>query len=210
MTHECLDCDRTFASLPAVQSHARVKGHSLPECKDCDRAFVSKDAMTNHLKHSSLHGYCEDCDRFFSTQSSYEQVNYDGHAYGFSMSANSSFNLLQHVADALRHQDPYCKDCDRHFSTEDGYEQHLANSQRHQNPSSEESEEDSESSSEESDENTDERSCDSCNRSFIDVSALTQHLLFHPSHNWCFVCSRDFSSARALAQHSEASPAHRR
>ncbi|EKM77917.1 hypothetical protein AGABI1DRAFT_129707 [Agaricus bisporus var. burnettii JB137-S8] len=105
MTHECLDCDRTFASLPAVQSHARVKGHSLPECKDCDRAFVSKDAMTNHLKHSSLHGYCEDCDRFFSTQSSYEQ----------------------HVADALRHQDPYCKDCDRHFSTEDGYEQQIPN-----------------------------------------------------------------------------------
>ncbi|XP_006458908.1 hypothetical protein AGABI2DRAFT_115875 [Agaricus bisporus var. bisporus H97] len=187
MSYECLDCDRIFASAPAVQSHARAKGHSLPECEDCDRIFINKDALTNHLKYSSLHGYCEDCNRFFSTQSAYEQ----------------------HVADSPLHRPRHCcEDCGRQFASDNAYEQHLADSPRHQYSSSDDSYEEYESSSEESDGSVDEAFCASCSRLFIDTSALNQHLAFNQSHNWCFVCSRDFSSAQALAQHN-ASSAHR-
>jgi hypothetical protein len=120
----------------------------------------------------------------------------------------------QHMADSPRHRHNYCEDCNRQFATEGAYEQvkskvsctlqgdwllssqHLADSPRHQDCSSEHSESDTESS----DDSTDEAFCDSCNRSFVDISALNQHLVFNTSHNWCFVCSRDFSSAQALDQ----------
>ncbi|KAF8171674.1 hypothetical protein BJ912DRAFT_117090 [Pholiota molesta] len=34
--------------------------------------------------------------------------------------------------------------------------------------------------------------CDGCERQFIDITALNQHLFNSLKHNWCFDCSRDF------------------
>jgi len=43
--------------------------------------------------------------------------------------------------------------------------------------------------------------CYGCERHFIGMVALNQHLFASPRHNWCFECSSDFISATALLQH---------
>lgn len=40
--------------------------------------------------------------------------------------------------------------------------------------------------------------CSGCNRDFVDSTALNQHRIYSPKHNWCFACSRDFSTADGL------------
>jgi Zn finger protein HypA/HybF involved in hydrogenase expression len=50
--------------------------------------------------------------------------------------------------------------------------------------------------------------CNGCERQFIDMAALNQHLFASPKHNWCFDCSRDFTSETALSNHQN-SLAHR-
>jgi hypothetical protein len=42
--------------------------------------------------------------------------------------------------------------------------------------------------------------CNGCDRQFIDMVALNQHLFHSLRHNWCFECSRDFRSQTALGQ----------
>jgi hypothetical protein len=42
--------------------------------------------------------------------------------------------------------------------------------------------------------------CDGCERQFIDITALNQHLFNSLKHNWCFDCSRDFGSKDSLLQ----------
>jgi hypothetical protein len=52
--------------------------------------------------------------------------------------------------------------------------------------------------------------CSGCERQFVGMNALNQHLFDSPKHNWCFDCSRDFSSETALLNvsrvYSTASP----
>jgi hypothetical protein len=40
--------------------------------------------------------------------------------------------------------------------------------------------------------------CSGCERQFVCMNALNQHLFDSPKHNWCFDCSRDFSSEMSL------------
>ena len=42
--------------------------------------------------------------------------------------------------------------------------------------------------------------CNGCDRQFIDMVALNQHLFHSLRHHWCFECSRDFRSQTALVQ----------
>ena len=42
--------------------------------------------------------------------------------------------------------------------------------------------------------------CNGCERQFVDMVALNQHLFDSAKHNWCFDCSRDFTSESALSQ----------
>lgn len=42
--------------------------------------------------------------------------------------------------------------------------------------------------------------CDGCERQFVNMTSLNQHLFNSPKHNWCFDCSRDFSSESSLLQ----------
>jgi len=42
--------------------------------------------------------------------------------------------------------------------------------------------------------------CNACERQFIDMMALNQHLFHSLRHNWCFECFRDFRSETALFQ----------
>ena len=50
--------------------------------------------------------------------------------------------------------------------------------------------------------------CRGCDRWFIDLDSLYQHLSASLKHNWCFICSRDFSSETALEQVRPTPPSH--
>ncbi|KIM41568.1 hypothetical protein M413DRAFT_11099 [Hebeloma cylindrosporum] len=50
--------------------------------------------------------------------------------------------------------------------------------------------------------------CNGCQRQFVNMVALNQHLFHSLRHHWCFECSRDFRSQNALIQHQD-SLAHR-
>ncbi|KAF8816072.1 hypothetical protein BYT27DRAFT_7230056 [Phlegmacium glaucopus] len=52
-----------------------------------------------------------------------------------------------------------------------------------------------------SDSDDDDPYCNGCERQFIDMMTLNQHLAYSSQHNWCFECSRDFRSETALQQH---------
>ncbi|KAF9471473.1 hypothetical protein BDN70DRAFT_819952 [Pholiota conissans] len=77
------------------------------------------------------------------------------------------------------------------------------NSPRHADEYSESDDEsDDESSiSESSSEEEGEPYCNGCERLFVNMTALNQHLLASPKHNWCFDCERDFASPTSLVQH---------
>jgi len=54
----------------------------------------------------------------------------------------------------------------------------------------------------------DEPYCRGCDRWFINLDSLYQHLSESLKHNWCFICSRDFSSETALEQVRPTTPSH--
>lgn len=54
MSYECVDCDRSFNTLLAIESHCGAKGHSQYECDACNytgRKFKNSDALrqVDHL-----------------------------------------------------------------------------------------------------------------------------------------------------------------
>ncbi|KDR70426.1 hypothetical protein GALMADRAFT_230068 [Galerina marginata CBS 339.88] len=61
------------------------------------------------------------------------------------------------------------------------------------------SDEESDSTADSDDE--DDPYCNGCERGFINMMALNQHLATSSKHNWCFDCSRDFRTETALEQH---------
>ncbi|THU75569.1 hypothetical protein K435DRAFT_974772 [Dendrothele bispora CBS 962.96] len=109
---------------------------------------------------------------------------------------------------AKAHFDHYCAECDRGFIDEVALGQHLNNSPVHQFGSDDsdsqiewEDSSDLDSGSGDDDDDND-AYCGSCDRHFINLPALYQHLAANPVHNWCFVCSRDFKCPQDLEQHN--------
>ncbi|KXN82124.1 hypothetical protein AN958_03178 [Leucoagaricus sp. SymC.cos] len=130
MSYECLDCDRTFSSVGAVQSHARAKGHSIPECEQCDRIFVNENALDNtdlftleniHLANSPAHqfNYESESEDTFSSASDEET-----YCYSCSRSFVSNGALVDHLASNTRHN--WCFVCSRDFSSPNALSQHNA------------------------------------------------------------------------------------
>ncbi|OAX41878.1 hypothetical protein K503DRAFT_711747 [Rhizopogon vinicolor AM-OR11-026] len=127
-------------------------------------------------------------------------------------SFRSTQALFAHCRDKDDH--PFCEDCDRLFSTFQGLDQHMQNAAVHLYRSDSEDDDSvymgnrgyaPESDSDDDDDK--EPFCAGCDRWFVDLASLCQHLAASLKHNWCFVCSRDFSSSDALERHSS-SPVH--
>jgi hypothetical protein len=58
----------------------------------------------------------------------------------------------------------------------------------------------SESDDDDDDDDDEETLCVGCNRWFVDLASLYQHLSASSKHNWCFACSRDFATPTSLDQ----------
>lgn len=145
------------------------------------RINTPNNLVTTFILTSTIMAGCNQCDRSFrSTQA-----------------------LFAHCRDKDDH--PFCEDCDRLFSTFTGLDQHMQNSAVHRSDS--ESDE-YVSESDDDDDDDEEPLCVGCNRWFVDLASLYQHLSASSKHNWCFACSRDFATPTSLDQHSS-SPVHR-
>ncbi|TFK31015.1 hypothetical protein BDQ12DRAFT_373122, partial [Crucibulum laeve] len=92
-----------------------------------------------------------------------------------------------------------CHECKQCFQDISELNYHLENSPAHCDYY--------ESSDSESDDE-DEPYCDGCDRRFVNIDALNQHLAASSLHNWCFDCSRDFKTEAALSSHCCKSPIH--
>ncbi len=45
MAYECATCDKTFSTSQYLESHCKVKRHSMNECRLCDRIFKDECAL---------------------------------------------------------------------------------------------------------------------------------------------------------------------
>jgi len=126
----------------------------------------------------------------------------------FCQTCKTTFLTLDGVkshARAKRHTvNPFvCEECDLSFGSSGALEAHF-NSPRHSVDYPSDAYLDGLASDSDSDVSFSDDAdlyCDGCNRQFVDMTALNQHLAYSPQHNWCFECSRDFSSETALCQH---------
>jgi len=124
----------------------------------------------------------------------------------FCLSCSKEFatiSALRSHSKAKNHKaNPFvCEPCELSFLSSMALESHM-NSQRHADDY------DSDAGSSDCESLDDDPYCDGCERQFINMVALNQHLFSSSRHNWCFDCSRDFSSPTALLQHQN-SLAHR-
>ncbi|KAG2107898.1 uncharacterized protein F5147DRAFT_695632 [Suillus discolor] len=99
---------------------------------------------------------------------------------------------------------PFCKDCKTLFYDFAGLYQHMNNVHRSDSESDEYAFEsdDIEDDYDNEDDYDDEEPpfCVGCNRWFVDLANLYQHLATSLKHNWCFLCSRDFATPTSLDQ----------
>ncbi|KAF9476271.1 hypothetical protein BDN70DRAFT_184669 [Pholiota conissans] len=102
----------------------------------------------------------------------------------------ASINGLNSHARAKRHTaNPFfCEECDVSFISNQALQSHTNSTHSYDFAGSDDSEEE-------------EPYCNGCERLFVNMYALNQHLFASPKHNWCFDCSRDFASESSLVQH---------
>ncbi|RDB28168.1 hypothetical protein Hypma_001532 [Hypsizygus marmoreus] len=96
--------------------------------------------------------------------------------------------LHAHCRDRADHA--YCEECERLFVHSEALSEHRRNAPVHRS-----------SDSNTTSSNDETPFCASCNRWFVDLKSLYQHLANNSRHNWCFVCSRDFATETSLNQH---------
>ena len=92
MSYECSDCNRTFSTRQAIESHCNSMGHSRYECDVCEngRNFKNSDALeqVHHLQwsvfcsidydsqhQSAIHALCDACDEWFEDGDAREEVD---------------------------------------------------------------------------------------------------------------------------------------
>ncbi|KAJ3407777.1 hypothetical protein HDV05_005302 [Chytridiales sp. JEL 0842] len=109
----------------------------------------------------------------------------------------------------------WCIECRRSFVDDRALQQHYNASPRHQTyDSSDESSDDgywdnsSYSSSNNDDDDDSQAYCNTCERWFVSIDSLNQHLAKSSAHNYCFTCGKDFSMPDDLTRHLN-SPVHR-
>ncbi|KAL9712286.1 hypothetical protein Ac2012v2_005363 [Leucoagaricus gongylophorus] len=176
MTYQCLDCNRIFTSIGAIQSHSRAKGHGIPECGLCDRIFVDEHALDQHRE--AVHVFCTPCNRSFRTSAAYQQHLANSSAHQFDSDTKTVTNSSESdVSEA----ETYCYSCNRSFVSNSALNNHLSYSSAH-------------------------NWCFVCSRDFASEQALAQHNASpaHKGKSYkCLFCDNMFKTPSSIAMHIE-------
>ncbi|KAF8172719.1 hypothetical protein BJ912DRAFT_993276 [Pholiota molesta] len=150
-------------------------------CLSCSKTFATVAGLTSHARakgHVANPFVCDACEVSFA----------------------SSMALESHM-NSPRHADDYASDDD--VSDDDVSDDDVSD-----DDASDADDVSDDASFDDSDSAEGDPYCSGCERQFVCMNALNQHLFDSPKHNWCFDCSRDFSSETALLNHQN-SLAHR-
>ena len=54
MAYECATCDKTFSTSQYLESHCKIKRHSMNECRLCNRIFKDECALDQVMFYPSI------------------------------------------------------------------------------------------------------------------------------------------------------------